>query len=46
VEDITRRELLVRGGRLALVAGGLSLGRPLAELARAGTSGIYDELSN
>jgi len=46
VEDITRRELLVRGGRLALVAGGLSLGRPLAELARAGTSGIYDELAN
>src|SRR5205809_5327063 len=41
---MTRRELLVRGGRLALVAGGSSLGRPLVELARAG-AGIYDELA-
>jgi FAD/FMN-containing dehydrogenase len=46
VEEITRRELLVRGGRVALLAGGLSLVRPLAELARAATSGIYQELAN
>jgi FAD/FMN-containing dehydrogenase len=46
VDQITRRELLLRGGRVALVAGGLSLGRPLLELARAGTVGIYDELAN
>jgi FAD/FMN-containing dehydrogenase len=46
VDQITRRELLVRGGRVALVAGGLSLGRPLLELARAGALGIYDELAN
>jgi FAD/FMN-containing dehydrogenase len=46
VEQITRRELLVRGGRVALVAGGLSLGRPLAGLARAGAVGIFDELAN
>jgi FAD/FMN-containing dehydrogenase len=46
VEEITRRELLARGGRLALVTGGLSLGRPLVELARAGGSGIYAELAN
>jgi FAD/FMN-containing dehydrogenase len=45
VAEISRRELLVRGGRLALVAGGLSLGRPLADLANAGTSGIYAELA-
>jgi len=36
----------VRGGRVALVAGGLSLGRPLAGLARAGAGGIFDELAN
>jgi FAD/FMN-containing dehydrogenase len=46
VDEITRRQLLVRGGRLALVAGGLSLGRPLAELARAAAGGIFDELAN
>jgi FAD/FMN-containing dehydrogenase len=46
VEQITRRELLVRGGRVALVAGGLSLGRPLLDLAHAGTAGIYDELAS
>jgi FAD/FMN-containing dehydrogenase len=46
VDQITRRELLARGGRVALVAGGLSLGRPLLELARAGALGIYDELAN
>jgi len=46
VEQVTRRELLARGGRVALVAGGLSLGRPLLELARAGAVGIFDELAN
>src|SRR6266516_1440176 len=46
MEQITRRELLVRGGRVALVAGGLSLGRPVLEIARAGAVGIYDELAN
>jgi FAD binding domain/Berberine and berberine like len=45
VEEITRRELLVRGGRLALVGGGLSLGPPLAGLARAAAGGIFDELA-
>jgi len=29
-----------------LIAGGLSLGRPLVELARAGAGGIYDELAS
>jgi FAD/FMN-containing dehydrogenase len=43
---MTRRELLARGGRVALVAGGVSLGRPLVRLARASTGGIYDELAN
>ncbi|HEX7143844.1 MAG TPA: FAD-binding oxidoreductase [Gaiellaceae bacterium] len=46
MEQVTRRELLARGGRVALVAGGLSLGRPLLELARAGAVGIFDELAN
>jgi FAD/FMN-containing dehydrogenase len=45
VEEFTRRELLVRSGRAALVAGGPSVGWPVAELARAGTRGIYDELA-
>ncbi len=45
MEELTRRELLVRGGRVALVAGGFSLARPLVELARAGTGGIFDELA-
>ncbi len=43
---MTRRELLARGGRVALVAGGVSLGRPLVRLARASAGGIYDELAN
>ena len=42
---MTRRELLVRSGRAALVAGGLSVGWSVAELAHAGTRGIYDELA-
>jgi FAD/FMN-containing dehydrogenase len=46
VEQITRRELLVRGGRVALVAGGLSFARPLLELSQAGAVGIFDELAN
>ena len=43
---MTRRELLARGGRVALVAGGVSLGRPLVRLARASAGGIYDELAS
>ena len=43
---MTRRELLARGGRVALVVGGASLGRPLVRLARASPGGIYDELAN
>jgi FAD/FMN-containing dehydrogenase len=43
---MTRRELLVRSGRVAVIAGGLSLGQPLVELARAAAGGIYDELAN
>jgi FAD/FMN-containing dehydrogenase len=46
VEEITRRQLLARGGRIALAAGGLSLGWPPVELTRAGTTGIYDELAS
>ena len=46
MDEITRRELLVRGGRAALVAGGLSLARPLVGLARAAAGGIFDELAN
>ena len=45
MEELTRRELLVRGGRVALVTGGFSLARPLVELARAGAGGIFDELA-
>src|SRR2546421_7162697 len=43
---MTRRELLARGGRVALVVGGASLGRPLVRLARASPGGIYDELAS
>src|SRR5437870_6633542 len=46
VQEMTRRELLARGGRVALVAGGVSLGRPLVRLARASAGGIYDELAS
>jgi FAD/FMN-containing dehydrogenase len=46
VGEITRRQLLVRGGRVALAGAGLSLMRPLAELARAAAGGIYDELAS
>ncbi|TML86225.1 MAG: FAD-binding oxidoreductase [Actinobacteria bacterium] len=46
MQEMTRRELLARGGRVALVAGGVSLGRPLVRLARASAGGIYDELAS
>jgi FAD/FMN-containing dehydrogenase len=45
VEPITRRELLVRGGRLALVGGAVPLVGPLAELARSSSVGIFAELA-
>jgi hypothetical protein len=47
VERITRLELLSRGGRAALVVGGLPFAGRLAELAAAApTTGIFDELGN
>ena len=48
MEQVTRRELLVRGGKAGLLAVGalpLFSGR-LADLAAAAPSGIYDELSS
>jgi FAD/FMN-containing dehydrogenase len=46
VERISRRELLVRGGRVALAAGTVPLAGRLAELAWAAPpSGIYAELA-
>jgi FAD/FMN-containing dehydrogenase len=42
---MTRRELLARGGRLALVAGAAPFGGRLIELASARSAGIYDELA-
>jgi hypothetical protein len=46
VEQVTRRELLVRGGKYAaLAAGAVPFAGGLAHLARAATSGIFDELA-
>ncbi len=46
MEQVTRRELLVRGGKYAaLAAGALPLAGGLAHLARAATNGIFDELA-
>jgi hypothetical protein len=47
VERITRLELLSRGGRAALVVGGLPFAGRLAEFAAAApATGIFDELGN
>jgi FAD/FMN-containing dehydrogenase len=47
VERITRLELLSRGGRAALVVGGVSFAGRLAELAAAAPkTGIFAELGN
>jgi FAD binding domain len=43
VERVTRRELLRRGGRVALVAGVIPFGGRIADSLAAG---IYDELAN
>src|SRR3989449_4831241 len=42
---MTRRELLARGGRVALVAGAAPFGPGLVELASATPTGIFDELA-
>src|SRR5947208_3139151 len=43
---MTRRELLARGGRVALVAGALPFGPRLVELASAKSAGIFEELAH
>jgi hypothetical protein len=45
VERITRRELLARGGRVALGAAATPLARDLVELASGSTTGIFAELA-
>ena len=45
MERITRRELLGRGGRVALVAGAVPFAGRLVELASATPTGIFDELA-
>ena len=47
MEQITRRELLVRGGKAAaLAAGGGPFAGRFAEAAAASPSGIFDELAH
>jgi len=46
VEQVTRRELLVRGGKYALVAGALPFAGRLVDFATASAAGIFDELAN
>src|SRR5256884_9550137 len=43
---MTRRELLARGGRVALVAGAVPFGPGLVELASAKSAGIFEELAH
>ena len=43
---MTRRELLARGGRVALVAGAAPFGPGLVELASAKSAGIFEELAH
>jgi FAD binding domain-containing protein len=45
VDDLTRRELLVRTGRLALAAGAVPFAGRLADLASERSAGIFDELA-
>jgi FAD/FMN-containing dehydrogenase len=46
VEQVTRRELLVRGGKYALAAGVLPFAGRLVDFAPASASGIFDELAH
>ena len=46
MEQVTRRELLVRGGKYALVAGALPFAGRLVDFATASAAGIFDELAN
>jgi len=46
VERVTRRELLIRGGKYALVAAGtMPIAGRIVDLARAAATGIFDELA-
>jgi len=45
VEQVTRRELLVRGGKYALAAGALPFAGRVLDFAPASASGIFDELA-
>jgi FAD/FMN-containing dehydrogenase len=45
VEQVTRRELLVRGGKYALAAGALAFAGRLLDFAPAAAGGIFDELT-
>jgi FAD/FMN-containing dehydrogenase len=46
VEQVTRRELLVRGGKYALAAGVLPFAGRLVDFAPASASGIFGELAH
>ncbi len=46
MEQVTRRELLVRGGEYALAAGALPFAGRVLDLAPASASGIFDELAH
>ncbi len=45
MEQVTRRELLVRGGKYALAAGALPFAGRVLDFAPASASGIFDELT-
>ena len=45
MEQVTRRELLVRGGKYALAAGALPFAGRVLDFAPASASGIFDELA-
>jgi len=45
VDELTRRELLVRGARFALAAGAVPFGTRIADLASARAAGIFQELA-
>jgi FAD/FMN-containing dehydrogenase len=45
VEQVTRRELLVRGGKYALAAGALPFAGRLVDFAAASATGFFDELA-
>ena len=45
MDELTRRELLARGARVVLAAGTVPFAARIADLATAGTTGIFQELA-